>query len=471
MLCWVFLLGLAAGTEAQKVVVSEEIPIRAEDYFNIIGQVEDRVVLMTIKNQKVEAFSFDPDMRLRNSTALDLLNRNSRIIGTLHSPAHFYIFTQFRKGQEQHIIKWKYNERLQLADSATVAIASQMTGYSHFLMTQSEDQSKALFFRTDNDVNLQAFCWDLVDESVMWTKNFQLQGNIRQEFRKMLLSNTGVMTAVLEKRDRRFRKTGMNFEFAVYTGSGDSPRIYQIEESDIDNFSNQIIFDDHRKEIVGAGLYYSRSSARADGHYHFRIGVDGSGSQQFEYLPFTADMLTDVSAQNISRQGIPEIVTRDILLRRDGGLVVFSEVEKIYERRPVYSQRGLGRNYGQAGWVDYQLEDVIITAFSPDGKIHWHEVIYKKQYSQDDGAVHSSYFIFESPSFLRILYNDEISNNSTVSEFILAANGVSERKNLLNTAYQNLRLRFEDALQLSSQTLIVPSENKARLNLVKIHFD
>jgi hypothetical protein len=191
ILCWVFLLGFAAGAGAQKVVVSDEIPIRAEDYFNIIGQVEDRVVLMTIKNQKVEAFSYDPDMRLRNSTAFDLLNRNSRIIGTLHSPSHFYIFTQFRKGQEQHIIKWKYNERLQLADSATVAIASQMTGYSHFLMTHSEDQSKALFFRTDNDVNLQAFCWDLDDESVMWTNNFQLEGNIRQEFRKMLLSNTG----------------------------------------------------------------------------------------------------------------------------------------------------------------------------------------------------------------------------------------------------------------------------------------
>ncbi len=466
-----FFFAYASTAEAQKVTVSDEIQIRADDHFRILGQVGDRILLLTVKNQKTEVYSYDLNLGLRNEKELDLTGRHQRIIGTLGSEDHFFVFTQLRRDSDLHIIKWKYDPRLNLTDSATVAIASQMQGYSRFLMTESEDRSKVLFFRSDNAVNLQTFCFDIHSEEVIWSKNFQIKGNLRQDFRKMLLANSGELVTVIERTERRFRRSGMHYEFYHFSGEGEISSPYILKAEDIHNYSNEFTFDNRHNQVIAAGMFYERSSSRADGHYHFRVKIGSPITHQFHHRNFSSELLAEVSAQNVSRNGISEIQTNDILLRQDGGIVVFSEIEKIFERRPLYSQRGWGRSYGRSGWVDYQLEDVLITAFHPDGRLHWHEIIYKKQYSQDDGAVYSSYSIFKSPSFLRILYNDEVSNHSTVSEFLLAAHGLSERKSVLSTAYQDLKLRFSDALQISSDTIIIPSENRSRLKLVKVVFD
>ena len=43
----------------------------------------------------------------------------------------------------------------------------------------------------------------------------------------------------------------------------------------------------------------------------------------------------------------------------------------------------------------------------PDGSNHWEKVLHKKQYSQDDDAAYSSYFLLKTPTALRVIFNDE----------------------------------------------------------------
>jgi len=85
-------------------------------------------------------------------------------------------------------------------------------------------------------------------------------------------------------------------------------------------------------------------------------------------------------------------------------------------------------------------------------------------------VVFSSYFLFKTPSRLRIIYNDEIKRNNTVSEYVMDPLGNFERNSLLSTEYQKLKLRFRDAVQTSSNTLLVPSERNFKLSLVKIEY-
>ena len=68
------------------------------------------------------------------------------------------------------------------------------------------------------------------------------------------------------------------------------------------------------------------------------------------------------------------------------------------------------------------------------------------------------------------MYNDEIKNNNTVSEYVLDPLGNTERKSVLSTEYQNLRLRFSQAIQTGSASLIVPSEKNWKMNMVKIEY-
>ena len=105
-----------------------------------------------------------------------------------------------------------------------------------------------------------------------------------------------------------------------------------------------------------------------------------------------------------------------------------------------------------------------------EGLTDWHRVFYKKQFSQNDGGIFSSFFPFITPSRLRLIYNDEIKSNNTVSEYILDPQGNYKRTSVLSTEDQDLKLRFTDAEQISSTELIVPSQKNYELNLVKIDF-
>ena len=140
-------------------------------------------------------------------------------------------------------------------------------------------------------------------------------------------------------------------------------------------------------------------------------------------------------------------------------------MSKELSRRSTYTGRGGGIRY-----IDFFNEDIAIIALNSSGEEHWKTILHKKQFSQDDGAIYSSFFTFKTPSSLRIIYNDEVRNDNTVSEYLINPLGEIERKNVLNTQYQRLKLRFQDAIQLSSNAILVPSERGNKLVLVRINY-
>jgi hypothetical protein len=121
--------------------------------------------------------------------------------------------------------------------------------------------------------------------------------------------------------------------------------------------------------------------------------------------------------------------------------------------------------------VDYYYDDMFMVSFNPDGKTHWKTILHKKQYSQDDNGVFSSFFLYKNPTNLRLLFNDEIKYENTVSEYVVNGSGDFERKSLLNTENLELKLRFRDALQVSATEIIVASERRNRLKLVKLQYE
>ena len=186
------------------------------------------------------------------------------------------------------------------------------------------------------------------------------------------------------------------------------------------------------------------------------------------------DFVRDVYGRKKNKEKeLKDFQVHSIMNRHDGGFLLVGEMDKEYQRRTTFNnvnRANRNNNSPLRGWTDYYNEDIILFSVHPDGEEHWREVLYKKQFSQDDGGVFSSFYIFQTPSRLKIIYNDEIKNNNTVSEYVLNPLGQFERNSLLSTEYQNLRLRFRAALQLSNQQLLIPSEKNYNLRLVKIDY-
>ena len=74
----------------------------------------------------------------------------------------------------------------------------------------------------------------------------------------------------------------------------------------------------------------------------------------------------------------------------------------------------------------------------------------------------------KTPTALRVIFNDEIKQENTVSEYIVAGDGHYEHSTVMNTERKELSIRFRDAVQVAAGEIIVPSERRNRLKLVKI---
>jgi hypothetical protein len=170
-------------------------------------------------------------------------------------------------------------------------------------------------------------------------------------------------------------------------------------------------------------------------------------------------------------KGIADLQIQDIIHRRDGGILAVVEQTHVFERRPVaMTSRFANRNFSDYIGRDYYHDNVIAFSVAPTGGIQWRSIFHKKQVSQDDGGKFSSYFIAKTPAALRFIFNDEIERSTTVSEFMLNGVGEGERHALMNTEGRDLYLRFRDALQVAANEIIVPSDDRRRIKMVRIQF-
>ena len=78
--------------------------------------------------------------------------------------------------------------------------------------------------------------------------------------------------------------------------------------------------------------------------------------------------------------------------------------------------------------------------------------------------------MLKTRSILRFLYNDEIKQENVVNEYILTGIGKPDRKNIMNTAGAELMLVMRNALQISADEVIIPSERRRQLKLVKLTY-
>jgi hypothetical protein len=113
---------------------------------------------------------------------------------------------------------------------------------------------------------------------------------------------------------------------------------------------------------------------------------------------------------------------------------------------------------------------LLVISLSKSGIIEWMAPLAKKQFSQDDDGDFSSFLLIKGSNLLRILFNDEIKNENTISQYIVRSDGSYERKSLLNTDYRKLKIMFRQGKQVSSNACLIPCLSRNKLKFLKIEF-
>lgn len=464
----IFLNFLAQAANAQRVVLSEEFNLKNDFFYEIVGNLDDNIFLYRDKGFRQEVYILNENLQIIDGVEIELEKRKCDIVAAFGYADIFHLVYAFRDGGDQIIKMNRYDSRARLVKEDTLDIRDFPIVNTRYRYTLSKDRSQLLVFKIEFEDKLDMISFNLPKSEINYALRHDFgDSGMRRDFRKMVLTNQGHAIVFVEKDNSRMRRKKHSLIVHKFRSSEDITAISMDFEEFLSSDFN-VNYDENNGNIVIGGLYWTTTESLSEGYYFCKI-KDFGGEHVFTFNAFDEAFIESVETSGIfkRKKGLDNFEVKEILLRNDGGALLMTEMCNEIARRSTYSGRG-----GPAiRYVDYFNEDIAMIAVNPDGSEHWKTILHKKQFSQDDDAIYSSFFSFKTPSSLRIIYNDEIRSDNTVSEYIINPLGTIERKNVLNTQNQRLKLRFQDAIQISSTSLLVPSERGNRLLLVKVKYD
>ncbi len=466
-----FLLQAPLFLFAQKITVSEPIVLRSDIAYELIGDLGGNTLVFRDKGTSFEVVAFNQQLKESWSKDIELDNRQPKIIGLVAGKAHFTIVYQFREKSHTIIKAHKYGPGANLLDSVSLADLGYMFYNPGFEFVRSDDRSKGLVYFLEKQELVKAYSIDLENLHLKWQAVFQPDDfSYFQNFREIMVDNYGNMTLIMEKNNFRSKREGHHFEINTYYGASAKLVKYTVPMPDKLTYDAYFTYDHLNDRLIAAGLYSDKNLGRADGYFFLTIPPQNHEQYQLTLQEFDEEFIsTLVGKDGDKAKGLAEASIQEAVLRLDGGILLIGERNRTYERRAAGVNRTFYDVSGRFA-VDYYYDEVFVISIHPNGETHWKTVLHKKQYSQDDDGMYSSYFLFKTPSNLRFLFNDEIKYENTVSEYVLKGNGVAERNSLLSTENLKLRLRFRDAVQVNAGELIIPSERRNRLKLVRLEY-
>ena len=469
---FLFLLsGLATAYTQGNMLVSEPIALRNDYGYELIGRLKDRILLFRDKYDEFEIQAFDGQMRMAWNRKLEDLDKGGiQVLAVVGGKNDFSVVHKVRKRGVTTLRVHKYDPGGNLIDSMTVKnYGERVFSPPSVDILRSEDRNCLVAINTADRSQLEITCFRLDKMQMLWDKTVHLDDNYFESIVKsMTLSNLGDFFLVTETNNRRNKIEEHEYKILHVFAAAD--QLIKVPLRDFLTHDVKFSYDNLNRQLLGVGLYADKNRDRANGIFFVNVKPDGDNTQALRYEAFSDKVISILRRKDVEddTKGIADAEIQQVILRRDGGALVIAERHHEIQRGTA-AGRGFWRD-GVRMVMDYYYDDLLLVALHPDGQPHWTTVLHKKQYSQDDEATFSSYFLFATAEKLHFMFNDEIKYENTCSEYVVSPLGDFDRNSLMNTFGQNLRLRFRDALQISTNECLVPSEFRNKLRLVLLRF-
>lgn len=457
----------------QQITISEEISIRSDKRYELLGKLKDRFLVFRDKANEYLVQAYDLNMRLSWDKEIELEGKRVQLVSVTSFEDHFYVFYTYKKKSNYYMKMHQYDAGASLVDSTTIWEYGSRPYGPKTQMIFSENKKNVLLHEFERQTELTTVSYDIENRKILWDMKFKPSDfNVYRDIYQWVYNNKGDGFFIIGLDNRKARKESHSYRVYQCSEGNSKPQVINLPMEGQLTYDVKFTYDNFNKKLIGVGLYSEKNRGKANGC--FRLSVDDTKADQHKlvHIPFDQEFMSQVmeAKGNQNLKGIDNVTVKDVVLRQDGGVLLVAELTKEFERRMATANRGYVGSDGSRYIVDYYNDDMFVISIHPDGEVHWKSILHKKQYSQDDNAIFSSYFMMKTPSVLRFLFNDDIKNENTVSEYLVNGYGEYDRNSVMSTKNQDVQLRFQDALQIDSGDVIVPSERRYRLRLVKLEF-
>ena len=465
-------VALFSQLHAQEVSISPEISLRNYFAYEILGDVDGKSIVFRDKGYVKECDVFNRELEKIQSAELIFEKKRVDVFSVETLDSVFQIlYGYFEK--DSMVFKMRlYDNKIRLVDSTVFMKLHKRDIRKRVSSSVSQDRNRILLSTVDQDEGLVFLLYNSKLKDLEWFSKITITGEYRNNLNDILLANNGDFLLLLN--ENMWNTKPEKLTIAVISPRYSFQKYVNFDMKDLKKANLHIDYDNLNDRWLICGTYSEKKQKEAEGYFYVSKSTEDLKEKEFfNYLPFAEDLHTELlQGRKRKNRVLEDLSLQEVIFRQDGGFIFISELEREYMRRNPYNSyaRSSYDNYSGRAWVDFYNDDIIVSSIDPEGKMDWNKVLYKKQFSQDDDGIFSSFFVLKTPSRLRFIYNDEIKKNNTVSEYLMDPNGKIARNSLLSTAYQKMKLRFRDAIQTGPNSMIVPSERNYDLNLVRITY-
>lgn len=460
---------------AQEVSISPDLPVRGYFSYDLLGKVDDRIIVYRDRGFNKEIDVYNKELEHVLFTEIMFEKKKIDVFNVLALDSMFQVLYGYFDQDSMNFMMKRYNKGVAMIDSSTIARIHKKDIRKRVTSVVSEDKSKVLLYTMDPLDRFIFLLYDNEKKQVAWNQTvFVNNADLRNDIMDLRVTNKGKVLMVL-KDNERFSDSDV-MRLLVFNTGGDGYRDFEMDFSSFYRKSYFLDIDNKNERVIICGTFTDKKGKETKGLYFINNKLtELTGAETVYFIDFDESLQNELLHGKKKKSKVfDDLKIKEVINREDGGFVMVSEISREFSRRNSYNNSyATSRSYNgynRRGWIDYYYDDILMVNINGQNQQEWSEVLYKKQFSQDDDAVYSSFFILKTPSRLRIIFNDEIKKSNTVSEYIMNPAGQIARNSLLSTEYQNMKLRFQDALQLSSNSILVPSEKNYNLNLVRITY-
>ena len=468
------LIFLCQSISAQVATISDEIVLRGDDDFEIIGQVEEQLFVLKDISEGAKIYSFDSSMKLNWENNVLCEKKNFKVLGTVARPDYLGIIIQYKVKGNNLIQFQKIDEGGAIIDSMVIKNYGKRAFSPRPMVIRSADKTKFVLFHDKEEDILEATSFDTEKMQVLWDETLKINAlSLRNELYQMMVDNNGSFYTVMYKEHSKSQREKNKFTIIELGTIKKSISEVSMES----NFLYDVYFDydNLNKNIIAAGLYDDKKPYRASGYFFLKMTPGDEASKVMNFEQFPDELMSTIRGkESDENDNFSEAYVNDLILKSDGGVVMvverFKKMSQSFATTLPRTIQGQTRTTTSTSQAEYHYDDIIIVNLDAQGKSDWKNVLYKRQFSRDDGGVLSSFFIMKSPKMVRFVYNDEIQHNNKISEYNLLRTGENERNAVLDTDGYNISLMFKDGIQTAKNEIIIPSVERRSLKLVRIRY-
>ena len=251
---------------AQEVSVSSELNLRNYFSYEILSQVEDRIIVYRDKGFIKEIDVFNDEMENTISAEIEFEKKRVDVFSIMGMDSVFQILYGYFE-RDSMVIKYRiYDNKVQLRDSLTLIKIPKTSIRKKFSNVTSEDRNKILLSTVDEDDNILFLMYDCKKRLIEWTKLVYVDDEVARSLNAIELANNGDFVLILNTKNWFNNKEDLRMMLF-------KPRMRkeQFFSINLDDYSKATVFlkhDNKNQNLIISGTYGLKRGKEIKGYFY-----------------------------------------------------------------------------------------------------------------------------------------------------------------------------------------------------------